>query len=106
VDQGCENRWIKLTGSDNFANVGYIETFQALNDEAVRAEAVSRMPLMLQAVFTIPAIHRIRLTAYYPAIDAGGSPTSAKQIGGLEARRAEFVVGKRAEEYPEFWTSP
>jgi hypothetical protein len=91
--------------SGDFANVGYIERFNAVDDDEVRLASIVRMPMMLEALFMIPTIQRIRLTAYYPAIDDRGSSAGVKRVGGLEASRADFAKGKRAQGYTEFWVT-
>jgi hypothetical protein len=84
--------------SSEFASVTYVEKETALNDADVKRKILNRMPQVLEAIFSVSGIDRVRLIAYYPTTNGGES-----KVSSLEAYRSEFKLGKRPEEYREFW---
>jgi len=84
--------------SGEFASVAYMEKAAALNDADVKRKVLDRMPEILEAIFSVSGIDRVRLIAFYPTVSGGDS-----KVASFEAYRSEFKAGKRPEEYREFW---
>ncbi len=84
--------------SSEFTSVAYVEKETALNDADVKRKVLNRIPQVLEAIFSVSGIDRVRLIAYYPTTNEGES-----KVASLEVYRSEFKLGKRPEEYREFW---
>ena len=84
--------------SGEFASVTYVEKAAASDDDDVKRKVLDRMPKVLESIFSVSGIDRVRLIAYFPTNDGGES-----KVASFEADRSEFKSGKRPEEYKEFW---
>lgn len=89
--------------SGDFANISYVHTsFTAWSAEDVRDPILRKMPSQLEALFEIPSLERVRLTARYPAIDKEGRAAGSLRVALVEVRRNEFERTRDVRTYPGF----
>lgn len=92
----------EVTVVADYAAVAYVERFPALNNKQQLDRTLDRMPTLFAALFEVPALHRVRLVAFYPATDASGGLAGEEKIATVEVQRSEFAPGKPAESYRRF----